>query len=97
MLVEHGLENKILSFTSDNATSNDKQTDQLHDLPNSFESINHVCCFNHMIQVSARAVMKPFCVTASNEADDAEDEGSGVKNEMPGLEAYDEEDGDPEE
>ena len=44
---------QILSFTGDNATSNDKQTDMLADLPNSFESINHVHCFSHTIQLSA--------------------------------------------
>ncbi|KAF8238214.1 hypothetical protein L208DRAFT_1026244, partial [Tricholoma matsutake] len=51
MLVEHGLTQKILTFVGDNATSNDKQTSCLHQLPNAFESINRVRCFNHMMQL----------------------------------------------
>jgi hypothetical protein len=51
------------------------------------------------MQLSAKALLKPFCVTASNETDDVEDEGSGVENNMPGLEAFndEEDDGDPDE
>ncbi|KAF8877777.1 hypothetical protein BD779DRAFT_1415663, partial [Infundibulicybe gibba] len=52
MLVEHGLEQKILAFNGDNATSNDTQTDKLDQLPNSFNRINRVRCFNHTMQLS---------------------------------------------
>ncbi|KAM6490968.1 hypothetical protein JOM56_013588, partial [Amanita muscaria] len=51
MLIEHGLTCKILTFNGDNATSNDKQTTFLDKLPNSFNAINRVRCFNHTIQL----------------------------------------------
>ncbi|KAF8231146.1 hypothetical protein L208DRAFT_1052129, partial [Tricholoma matsutake] len=51
MLVEHGLTEKILTFVGDNAMSNDKQTTQLHQLPNLFESVNRIRCFNHTMQL----------------------------------------------
>ncbi|KAH9009715.1 hypothetical protein EDB84DRAFT_1242189, partial [Lactarius hengduanensis] len=47
MLIAHGLERKILSFNGDNATTNDKQTDYLSKLPNTFRDVNRVRCFNH--------------------------------------------------
>lgn len=40
--------------------SNDKQTDYLDKLPNSFELVNRVRCFNHTMQLLAKALMKPF-------------------------------------
>ena len=51
---------QILAFNADNATSNDKQTSYLDGLPNSFEAVNHVRCFNHTMQLSVKALMKPF-------------------------------------
>ncbi|KAH9954162.1 hypothetical protein BC827DRAFT_1087476, partial [Russula dissimulans] len=51
MLIEHGLTNKILSFNGDNTTSNDKQTEFLDKLPNTFHAANRVRCFNHTIQL----------------------------------------------
>ncbi|KAG6913790.1 hypothetical protein DXG01_004289 [Tephrocybe rancida] len=60
MLIKHGLENKILAFNADNALPNDTQTDHLDSLPNNFDSTNRVCCFNHRLQLSARALLVPF-------------------------------------
>ncbi|TFK48642.1 hypothetical protein OE88DRAFT_1613908, partial [Heliocybe sulcata] len=51
MLVDYGLEEKILSFNGDNATSNDTQTDALHRAKNSFHKANRVRCFNHTINL----------------------------------------------
>ncbi|KAI0282628.1 hypothetical protein BC826DRAFT_872440, partial [Russula brevipes] len=51
MLVAHGIESKVLAFNADNATSNDKQTVHLDQLPNSFEAVNRVRCFNHTMQL----------------------------------------------
>ncbi|KAF8869643.1 hypothetical protein BD779DRAFT_1425354, partial [Infundibulicybe gibba] len=52
MLKIHGLEKKILAFNGDNATSNNKQTRVLSSLPNSFDEVNRVRCFNHTMQLS---------------------------------------------
>lgn len=51
---------QILTFTGDNASSNDKQTKHLGGLPNTFDTVNHVRCFNHTMQLSAWALLKPF-------------------------------------
>jgi hypothetical protein len=45
---------------ADNATSNDKQREDLAAMDNSFEEQNHVRCFNHTLQLSAKALMRPF-------------------------------------
>ncbi|GBE82246.1 hypothetical protein SCP_0406300 [Sparassis crispa] len=60
MLVRYGIEQKILTFNGNNATSNDKQTTELAKLPNSFEEVHRVRCFNHTLQLSAKSLLKPF-------------------------------------
>ena len=60
MLQEFGLTRKILFFNADNASANDMQMMKLDKLDNSFNKENHVCCFNHMMQLSAKALLKPF-------------------------------------
>lgn len=60
MLEHFRLTEKILLFDADNAMSNDKQTDKLNQLDNSFHKENHIQCFNHTIQLSAKALLKPF-------------------------------------
>jgi hypothetical protein len=63
---------KIHAFTSDNATSNDTQVTELHMKDNSFNASNHVRCFNHTIQLSCKALLKPFssCIASSTTDDD---------------------------
>ncbi|KIL63555.1 hypothetical protein M378DRAFT_79529 [Amanita muscaria Koide BX008] len=70
---------QILTFNGDNATSNDKQTTFLDKLPNSFNAINRVRCFNHTIQLSAKALLKPF--DASPKDNDDLDKHSGNDDE----------------
>jgi hypothetical protein len=65
---------QILSFNADNTSPNDKQTDTMAMLPNSFEKENRVHCFNHMLQLSAKALISPF--------------NAGMKN-VPGDELMD--------
>jgi len=50
----------MLTFNADNATSNDKQTVDLARKKNLFEECNRGCCFNHMVQLAAKALIKPF-------------------------------------
>ncbi|KAI0284538.1 hypothetical protein BC826DRAFT_960512 [Russula brevipes] len=65
---------KILAFNVDNATSNDKQTVTLHTLPNSFDQVNHICCFNHTMQLSAKRLLKPLTLsTTANNTEDNSD------------------------
>jgi hypothetical protein len=47
-------------MTADNASSNNVQAVALYNLENSFDRANHVRCFNHTIQLSGKALIKPF-------------------------------------
>jgi hypothetical protein len=68
MLERFGLTEKILAFNADNATANDKQTTKLDALNNSFEEANRVRCFNHTLQLSAKALLAPFNTAISGKA-----------------------------
>ncbi|HEX4019504.1 MAG TPA: hypothetical protein VHX63_00025 [Acidobacteriaceae bacterium] len=83
MLERFGLEEKILSVTADNASSNNVQVAALYELENSFDAANHVRCFNHTIQLSGKALIKPFNA-GMGKAD------SGVNHDdEPSLESFD--------
>lgn len=77
---------QILAFNGDNATSNDTQTAELEKKNNSFTISNHVRCFNHTIQLSAKALLKPFAKCISAVADNDDD--------MPGLDDIEDDDDD---
>ena len=49
-------------MNADNAISNDMQGESLAGMPNSFELKNHVHCFNHTLQLSAKTLLHPFNV-----------------------------------
>jgi hypothetical protein len=51
---------QILAMSADNATSNDTQVEALAGLPNSFVPEHRVRCFNHTLQLSAKALLRPF-------------------------------------
>jgi hypothetical protein len=51
---------KILTINADNVMLNDKQMSHLDKLPNLFKQVNHVRCFNHTLQLSAKALLKTF-------------------------------------
>ncbi|KAF8143633.1 hypothetical protein K438DRAFT_1436217, partial [Mycena galopus ATCC 62051] len=52
MLARFGIQDKMLSWTGDNATSNDTQDAALDASPNNnYESDNHVRCFNHSLNL----------------------------------------------
>jgi hypothetical protein len=78
MLVRHGLEQKILSFTADNASNNTTQAEELDSLDNSFELVNRIGCFNHTMQLSAKALLKPFRSNRrGDQREELEEEGNG--------------------
>jgi hypothetical protein len=94
------LQHQILTFNGDNATSNDKQTTRLHRLPNAFEAINRIRCFNHTIQLSAKALLCPFTSTIvsdahdSTEANNLPDDDSDIPDLIDDEEDQDEDEGD---
>ena len=71
-------------MTADNASSNNVQVAALYGLKNSFNEANHVQCFNHTIQLSGKALIKPFNAGMSKG-------GSGIENstgDVPSLEEF---------
>jgi hypothetical protein len=68
MLEQFGLTEKIHTVNADNAMANDKQMTKLAALPNSFEEENRVRCFNHTMQLSAKALLAPLNPAISQKA-----------------------------
>ena len=60
MIEQFGLTKKILTVNTDNATSKNRQITKLNQLDNHFKEENQVQCFNHTLQLSAKALLKPF-------------------------------------
>ena len=77
-----------MSFNGDNAMSNDKQTKFLNALPNSFNQFNRVCCFNHTMQLSTKALLKPFSGPAVTDDDDLDVNAASTDDDddLPALE-----------
>ena len=66
-------------MNADNATSNDTQGETLTDMPNSFSLKNHVHCFNHTLQLSAKTLLHHFNIGLGKTTDD------GNNNDMDDL------------
>ena len=80
----------------DNASSNDTQTTKLAALPNLFEVHNRVQCFNHTIQLAAKALLRPLNPgITGNDDDDGSDTDDG--SDCPPLVVEDESDEEGEE
>ena len=60
-------------MATDNPLSNDTQVAALAGMPNSFELDNHVCCFNHTLQLSAKALLRPFNAGLGDGTEDSTD------------------------
>ena len=75
-------------MTANNASSNNVQVAALYELENSFDAANHVQCFNHTIQLSSKALIKPFNV-GMGKADGGVEDSPG---DMPSLEEFDHDD-----
>ncbi|KAI5824140.1 hypothetical protein K523DRAFT_219901, partial [Schizophyllum commune Tattone D] len=52
MLLEHGLQWKILGVTCNNTTANNIQVRELVALPNSFDATNQIRCYNHTLNLA---------------------------------------------
>lgn len=61
-----------MAFNADNASNNDKMTLKLAQLDNAFQVRNRVRCFNHTLQLAAKALLKPFhsCIGKSTTLSD---------------------------
>jgi len=72
-------------LATQHAASNDTQASCFAKLPNTFEEINHVCCFNHTLQLSAKTLLKPFNVAL------ADGRNNHAEDDVPDLEEVDNE------
>jgi hypothetical protein len=70
--------------TADNASSNNVQVATLFGLENFFDVANHVRCFNHSIQLSCKALIKPFNAGMGQAECDIENS----PNDAPSLEEF---------
>src|SRR5271154_1253247 len=82
----------------------------LDDMPNAFDEVHRVRCFNHTLQLSAKALLKPFNAGMSSNAkedellddagnadvcfDELEDDDATSAGKEPGLEDEDDNDDD---
>ncbi|KIK90254.1 hypothetical protein PAXRUDRAFT_152020 [Paxillus rubicundulus Ve08.2h10] len=72
MLERFGLKHRVLTVNADNASANNTQTKMLAHLNNSFQSVNHARCYNHTLQLSAKALLKPFSTSTAGSDPDSE-------------------------
>jgi len=77
---------QVLAVNADNASANDMQMHVLATLNNSFEVENHVRCFNHTLQLSAKTLVKPFNVALSSGLKDDGSLTNEDEDDMPALE-----------
>ncbi len=55
-------------------------------MENTFEEVNHACCFNHTLQLLAKTLLKPFNAgMSSTKLALEEEESKNVGDEMPIL------------
>jgi hypothetical protein len=57
-------------MNADNVMSNDTQGETLAEMPNSFKLKNHVCCFNHTLQLSMKTLLCPFNASLGKATED---------------------------
>jgi hypothetical protein len=72
---------QILGITADNATSNDRHKEEFAAMDNSFEEENHVRCFNHTLQLAAKALLRPFNPALGKAPDIDSDDDLGVEDQ----------------
>jgi hypothetical protein len=76
MLQQFRWTKKIHSVNTDNASPNNTLTTKLDQLDNTFEEQNQAWCFNHTLQLSAQALLKPFNVSLSRNVTDNDNQST---------------------
>ncbi|KAF4612580.1 hypothetical protein D9613_012727 [Agrocybe pediades] len=86
ILEDFGIEDKILSLTCDNASSNDALISQLPTLLDAFPgAANRTWCFTHILNLVAKVILRQFDTLkgkADDAIDDAADALAGLENEI---------------
>jgi hypothetical protein len=83
-------------MNADNASSNDTQSRSLARRNNSYEEDNHIRCFNHTVQLSAKTLLAPFNPALSSSAPLDSTEENDI-DEIPELEGVSDEEDEGEE
>lgn len=94
MLEQFGLTKRIHAVNADNATSNDTQTTKLDQLDNTFDKENRVRCFNHTLQLSAKALLKPFNIGLSETGRMASDDNEITQDDNANPMAFEDDEDD---
>jgi hypothetical protein len=76
MLQQFGWTEKIHSVNTNNASPNNMLTTKLDQLDNTFEEQNRARCFNHTLQLSTQALLKPFNVSLSGNVTDNDNQST---------------------
>jgi hypothetical protein len=76
MLQQFRLTEKIHSVNADNASLNNTLTTKLDQLDNAFEEQNRARCFNHTLQLSTQALLKPLNVGLSRNVTDDDNQST---------------------
>jgi len=89
-MLMRGNKPQVLAVNADNAASNDTQMAKLSKLDNSFEADNRVWCFNHTMQLAAKALLlRPLNPDIISDKD--KDKSGKEDNDCPPLILNDEE------
>ncbi|KAJ6526308.1 hypothetical protein B0H19DRAFT_970611, partial [Mycena capillaripes] len=76
----------ILSWTGDNASSNDTQTTAMSDIPtNSFNKRNRVRCFAHTLNLVAKSILRPFSAPEKKKKTGEDNGGDNDTDSLPDL------------
>ena len=94
MLQQFGLTEKIHSVNTNNTSPNNTLTTKLDQLDNTFKEQNRAQCFNHTLQLSAQALLKPFNVGLSGNVTDDDNQSTQDDNGDRVMVEDDEEDED---
>ena len=75
VLRDFGIEHKILSVTCDNTSNNDTMVEKMDGLLTTFLAVNRTRCFNHILNLVAKSLLKQFDVHRTDkEASDLDDD-----------------------
>ncbi|KAF5370312.1 hypothetical protein D9758_006880 [Tetrapyrgos nigripes] len=86
MLVEFGIEHKLLSVTCDNASNNDTMITSLAERIETFAGApSRTRCFGHIINLVAKSLLKPFDVSKAKAKEAADEIGDAMDVEVENI------------
>jgi hypothetical protein len=83
VIERYNIADKILGVIADNASANDMMTRKLGRFNNPFKKEYHAQCFNHMLQLSAKTLLRPFNTALSRKVADDDDTSEDEEEDLP--------------